>query len=95
MLLKKTKIGDRYFWFRKNTSDIKALKEAYLKGYENKSFMDYGEQDIWLDGGANVGGFSVKIANKVKQVYSFEPDKDNFLVLEQNTEGIKTLNCID
>lgn len=86
MRLVKVTIGDRPFWVRPNTSDIKAIEESYLKGYERKGF--YSESDVWIDAGANAGGFSVKAAGRAKRVIAFEPDRQNYLVLKQNTKDL-------
>jgi FkbM family methyltransferase len=39
---------------------------------------------VCLDIGANIGLFTTLMADKCKEVYAFEPDKDNFKVLKDN-----------
>jgi len=45
--------------------------------------------DVVVDVGANIGYYTVLLAQKAKKVYAFEPDSINFEILEKN---IKTNN---
>jgi FkbM family methyltransferase len=45
--------------------------------------------DVIVDVGANIGYYTVLLAQKAKKVYAFEPDSINFEILEKN---IKTNN---
>lgn len=48
--------------------------------------------DTVIDGGANVGIFSLLISPLVKRVYAVEPDPTNFALLQQNIEGNRATN---
>jgi FkbM family methyltransferase len=43
-------------------------------------------QQVFVDVGANVGGYSVRAAAKGMKVIAFEPNPDNFLLLKRNAE---------
>lgn len=72
------------FFYRPDTSDLKAITEVVDKhGYERRDFkIEPGEH--WLDLGANVGAFTVYAAMKGAQVTAFEPDPDNYELLVKN-----------
>ena len=74
------------FFYRKNTSDIKAIKEAYEnRGYERKDFkVEKGE--LWLDIGANIGAFTKFALEKGAKVKAFEPDPEHFDLLILNCQ---------
>ena len=93
MKLTKVTIGDRDFYVRPETSDLKAIEESYLKGYQRKGFYETG--DVWIDGGANAGGFTAMAAQKVKAVHSFEPDRQNWLVLRENTKQYQNVTLYE
>ena len=65
------------FNLRENTLDEFVLKEQ--KGYFNKITLT--KEDVWLDAGANIGCFSTLISNKVKSIISYEPEEENFKLL--------------
>jgi FkbM family methyltransferase len=50
------------------------------------------KSDVFLDIGGQIGTFSIDIADKVKQVYTFEPFKENYDLLESNIALNKTKN---
>ena len=71
---------DLSFYIREGTNDDFIVKEnSYI-------FLNFNENDIWLDAGGNIGTFACKFANKVKQIISFEPDGENSLLFEQNVK---------
>lgn len=41
-----------------------------------------------IDGGAHVGSWTRKLAQKFDHVYAYEPNRDNFACLQKNTEGL-------
>lgn len=43
--------------------------------------------DVVVDVGANIGYYTVLLAQKAKKVYAFEPDSDNFEILEKNIKA--------
>lgn len=68
---------------RDKTADKNIAKEVFEdKCYER--YINPTQDDVWLDAGANVGFFAVSIADRVKFVYSFEPENGNYLQLLEN-----------
>lgn len=82
--------GDFEFNLRENTLDEFVLKEQ--KGYFNKITLT--QEDVWLDAGANIGCFSTLISNKVKSVISYEPEEENFNILNSQIERNRIKNII-
>ena len=77
---------------RVNTYDKQATYEVWrLKEYENERFT-IGAGDIVIDIGAHIGAFSVWAAKQAisGQVYAFEPNLENYGLLEEN----KQLNAL-
>lgn len=76
------------FFIREGTSDQKSIDEVVLeKGYERfrpiRFTVEAGE--TWFDFGANVGGFSSWALHKgAEKVIAYEPDPENFEVLQLN-----------
>lgn len=71
------------FQIRENTLDEFVLKEV-LTARTYSAKITLSPSDIWLDIGANIGAFTVSIAQRVKRVFCYEPDADNFALLEEN-----------
>ena len=76
---------------RKNTTDIKVIKEVletrvYHKTTRDKDFtFDVEKGEKWLDLGGNIGTFAIYALTKgAKKVISYEPEKDNFEILSKN-----------
>lgn len=63
-------------------------------GYDCKIFAEFLKPgDSFIDGGANIGYFSIiasKIIGNAGTVFAFEPEEDNFLMLEKN---VRLNNC--
>ena len=70
---------------RQDTMDEYVMLESEYDG------CNFSKDDIWLDIGANIGAFPMKFAHRVKQIYSFEPEPDNFNLLEHHVK----INSID
>ena len=68
-------------------------KTYFLKEYEKKrmdqlnKFRNEINSKIFIDVGANIGFYSISFSNKFEKVYSFEPNKRNFIVLKKNIEA--------
>ena len=65
-------------------------KTYFLKEYEKKrmdklfQYSKKNNSNIFIDVGANIGFYSILFSDKFSRVYSFEPNKRNFLVLNEN-----------
>lgn len=92
MLLEKqicTKATDKNtlkIYYRPNTTDEKVIPEVLQKNvYQSKKFNFFLEPtDKWLDLGGNIGTFSLLCLNKGISVVSFEPEPENFQILQKN-----------
>lgn len=65
-------------------------KTYFINEYEKKR-VDYLIKEseeinskILIDVGANIGFYSILLSNSFEQIYSFEPNKRNFQILEKN-----------
>jgi len=73
---------------RVNTFDKQAIYEVWrLKEYETEHFV-IDPSDVIIDIGAHIGTFSVWAAQKAVsgRVISFEPDPENYALLEENKD---------
>lgn len=71
---------------RVNTFDKQAVYEVWkMKEYETEHFV-IAPGDVVIDIGAHIGTFSVWAAQKAGSghVYAFEPDPENYALLEEN-----------
>lgn len=71
-------------WCRPGTYDEYIVKEC-RRQYEA---LDLRPEDEVVDIGANIGAWTVIAALQSATVVAFEPDPDNFSLLERNTEGM-------
>ena len=77
-------------YLRENTYDEYIAKEM-IRAY---STLEVDKNTILFDMGANIGGFTRKWAPKVKHVYSYEPDENNFKSLKLNTNSLNNVTLI-
>jgi len=76
---------------RENSSDDVIIAEC--RDYNRRCKPD--KKDVWMDIGAHIGVFTCLIAPKVKHVYSYEPEPENFGLLKDNIEanGLKNVSA--
>ncbi|HSC14599.1 MAG TPA: FkbM family methyltransferase [Gammaproteobacteria bacterium] len=86
--LERVTVGGLHFLTRPGSSDIKSIREVVEKRSYHKRAFELGERP-WIDLGANVGAFTVLAASLGQRVTAYEPDPDNFALLEQNVEQNK------
>lgn len=82
------------FFVRENTSDIKSVQEAAGGGYRRTRPFKFDVQpgELWLDFGANIGGFSKYAASHAAtSVFAYEADPENYALLERNIAGMSVL----
>tara|TARA_Y100000114_G_C11718670_1_gene307319 strand:+ start:264 stop:968 length:705 start_codon:yes stop_codon:yes gene_type:complete len=80
------------FKYRPNTTDENIINEILNKQAYRKKKINFfiEEDDIWLDGGAHIGFFSLYASkNNAKKIYCFEPEEENFSLLTQNIEMMR------
>jgi len=82
---------------RKKSMDYAAMSEVFLRRDYDK-FFEVKKDDIVIDVGAQIGAFSVLAGNKDAKVYSFEPEKNNFELLNENVKAnlfTKKIKCFN
>lgn len=103
MKLKKVKIFGKYvFYYLSNDKYIgqRIALEKY-EPYETQLILRQAKvDDVVVDIGANIGYYTVLLADKVEKtgkVYAFEPDKINFEILKKNIEvnNLKNVEIIN
>jgi len=97
MHLKKTNIFGKYKFFYLNNDRYIGQRVALEKyePYETQLILRQTKAgDVVVDVGANIGYYTVLLAEKAKKVYAFEPDKTNFEILKKNIEANKLKNVI-
>lgn len=80
-----------YIWHRVGTTDDNIRKEILEKqSYRKKKIQfEIEKDDVWLDGGAHIGIFSLYAAsNGAKKIYCYEPEMENYHLLKKNAETI-------
>lgn len=75
--------------YRPNTTDEKVIPEVLKKCvYERKAFDFFIEpNEVWLDLGANIGTFSLLCLARGAKVIAFEPEPENFALMNQNLKA--------
>ena len=80
-------VGGLRFYVRPGTTDRKVLPEVVERlAYVRPDFLDLEADDRWLDLGANIGAFTVLAASRGAEVRAFEPEPENFALLEANVQ---------
>ncbi|KAA5544753.1 FkbM family methyltransferase [Adhaeribacter rhizoryzae] len=78
---------------RPGTSDPKAFYQIFVEKEYDLTFPD--NPKIIVDGGANIGLFTILMKNRFPDVkiISIEPDKDNFKILQKNVGSYSDIHC--
>jgi len=73
-------------------TDLFIIKE--MRYYENH--LNFHKNDIWLDLGANIGGFGVIAHAKVNHIYGYEPIAENCMMIREqiNFHGMTNYTLI-
>jgi len=79
------------FNIRKDKMDLSVIFEVIHNDCYTKYFK-LDKNDVFLDIGGHIGTFSIDIAEKVKEVHTFEPTKENFGLLNMNIKENKIKN---
>lgn len=96
MKLLKTKIFGLDFWYREDDKFIgQRIALGKYEEYETmliqRMAQDY---SVFVDVGANIGYYTLLMAQKCKRVYAIEPDKECFEILKKNVEENKLENVV-
>ncbi|MDR0829589.1 MAG: FkbM family methyltransferase [Prevotellaceae bacterium] len=80
------------FKLRNILEDLQVFKQIFFKDYYD---FNYGEPNVIIDGGANIGLFAIQMASKYPnaKIICIEPDHENFELLTQNTSVYKNISC--
>ncbi|MGV3504260.1 MAG: FkbM family methyltransferase [Adhaeribacter sp.] len=78
---------------RKGTSDFKTFIQVFIDKHYEIDFV--GQPKVIIDGGANIGLFSVLIKNNFPEtkIIAIEPDIENFETLQHNMSGYEQVYC--
>lgn len=75
-------------FFRPKTTDEKVIPEVLKKCVYERKLLNFAiePQDRWLDLGANIGTFCLLCLVRGAQVFSYEPEPENFDILSRNLQ---------
>jgi len=81
-------------YFRTGTIDLLVLRKIFLRRDCDPELKE--PLQVIVDGGANVGYWSVRMANEYPEarIVSVEPDPSNFRMLQRNTASYPTIHPI-
>lgn len=82
---RKTYVRGKTHNIRNHSQDAILIRENIIEQSYTRH-IELNKKDTWLDIGGHIGTFAIDIADKVKEVYCYEPDKDNFKLLKKNVE---------
>jgi len=97
MKLNKTKIFRKYVFYYLPEDKFVGQRIA-LEKYEpyetNLILRQAQDKSVIVDVGANIGYYTVLLAQKAKKIYAFEPDSVNFEILEKNIRANNLENVV-
>jgi FkbM family methyltransferase len=74
-------------FYRENTGDLESIKDC-LRNYRH---LVLDKEDVVLDLGANIGGFTYINSPKCKQIIAIEASRSNFEVLTKNVGALDNI----
>ena len=88
MKLKKTKLGKLNFWYRNDDKFIgQRIALGKYEKYETAIMLgQLNINSIVVDVGANIGYYTLQMAQRAKKVYAIEPYKECFEILKKNVK---------
>lgn len=74
---------------RPKTTDQKVIDEVLVKKVYQKPKLNFFQEknELWLDLGANIGTFALHALNNGCRVVCYEPEKENFSMLQENLQN--------
>lgn len=92
----KTKLNGLVFWYRENDRFIgQRVALRKYEEYETKLILRQAQDcDVVVDVGANIGYYTLLMAQKARRVYAIEPEENNFEVLEKNVKENNLRNIV-
>ena len=97
MKLKKARVFGKYIFYYLPEDKYVGQRIALEKYEPYETYLiqrQVKNGDVVIDVGANIGYYTVILAQKAKKVYAFEPDKINFEILKKNIEANKLTNVV-
>lgn len=84
------------FELRDNESDKAIFFQVFYEKQYDLYGIEFPDAKKIIDGGANIGCASVYFSLRFPkaQILAIEPEKDNFSLLEKNTEPYKSITCL-
>ena len=96
MNLIKTKLNGLDFWYKSNDTFIG--QRIALEKYEEYETMlmlrQVNSNSVVVDVGANIGYYTILLAQKSKLVYAIEPEAETFEILQKNVTENKLNNVV-
>lgn len=75
------------FMIREGTNDSSIIQEVWgLSCYFDKQSIRVSPGDVVVDVGAHIGAFTILASKMGGKVYAFEPERDNFKMLQMNVD---------
>jgi FkbM family methyltransferase len=92
----KTKLNGLNFWYREDDKVIgQRIALGKYERYETALMMSQiNKESVAVDVGANIGYYTLLIAQRAKKVYAIEPDKEVFEILKKNVEENNLKNVV-
>ena len=74
------------FDVRNDSSDIKGIREIFEQRSYQRPKMGFmpSANEVWIDGGGNVGAFSVYLSPIVKKIHCYECEPNNLEMISRN-----------
>jgi FkbM family methyltransferase len=82
-------------YFRPNSSDVDVIREVCERKVYRKRSVDFDVEagEHWLDLGANIGAFALYCRMRGAEATCYEPDPDNYRILQMNANGFALHNA--
>ncbi|MFA6250109.1 MAG: FkbM family methyltransferase [Candidatus Shapirobacteria bacterium] len=98
MKLIKTRVRSRDFWYQEDDKYVgQRIALGKYEPYLTKVMLNQVQHDkteTVIDVGANIGYYTVMLADKAKQVIAIEPEEKTFGVLKKNLGGLKNVKAV-
>jgi FkbM family methyltransferase len=96
MKLVKTKLNGLDFWYREDDRYIgQRIALGKYEKYETALLLSQIDKDsVAVDAGANIGYYTMLLAQRAKKVYAVEPDEEIFGILKKNVKENKLKNVV-
>jgi FkbM family methyltransferase len=82
-------------YFRPNSSDADVIREVCERRVYRKKTINFDVEagEHWLDLGANIGAFALYCRMRGAEETGYEPDPDNYAILQKNAPRFSLINA--